>query len=79
MNRLLELLAEQTGEYSGRSARQHLANQLDVSRQAVHQWFKRGYMPLTRAVECEYLFGIDKSLLIDPKLADRLDLDLFND
>jgi len=67
MDELLELLAAEVGR---REAKQHLANHLCVSYQAVKKWFDRGYMPLWRAVECEYLWGVDRQKLMDPEIVE---------
>lgn len=66
MDELLKLMALQCGRSA--HAKQHLANHLGVSLVVVHKWFKQGYMPLARAIECEYLFGINRGKLIDGNL-----------
>lgn len=68
MLELLELMCKQAGGKS--HAKQHLANHLGVSYQVVKRWCDRGFLPVDRAIECEYLFGIDRKTMIDSKLLD---------
>jgi DNA-binding transcriptional regulator YdaS (Cro superfamily) len=51
-----------------------LADQLGVSQQAVSIWLRRGWVPVRRALEIEAQFGIPRSRLISPRLADLVDL-----
>jgi hypothetical protein len=74
MNELLQVMAEQS---SRREAKRHLANHLGVSYQAVKKWFDRGYLPIDRAIECEMLFGVDRFKLIDPRIVDATDKNVF--
>lgn len=48
-----------------------LARDLGVSRVAVQQWRRRGWLPLDRATQCRDLYGagLDIRPLIDPKIA----------
>jgi len=66
MQELLELMAEQAGGPA--HAKPHLANHLGVTYAAVKKWCDRGFMPVDRAIECEYLFGIDRKTMIDSEL-----------
>lgn len=45
-----------------------LANSLGVTRQAVGQWLRQGYVPLARAKEIEMQFGIARETLVSPKV-----------
>jgi hypothetical protein len=74
MYELLEVMAKQS---SKREAKQHLANHLGVSYQAVKKWFDRGYLPLDRAIECEMLFGVDRLTTMDPKIVAATDKRIF--
>ncbi len=51
-----------------------LAQQLGVTQQAVSIWLRRGWVPVRRALEIEAQFGIPRSRLISPRLADLVDL-----
>lgn len=51
-----------------------LAERLGVSQQAVSIWLRRGWVPVRRALEIEAQFGIPRSRLISPRLADLVDL-----
>lgn len=51
-----------------------LADRLGVSQQAVSIWLRRGWVPVRRALEIEAQFGIPRSRLISPRLADLVDL-----
>lgn len=51
-----------------------LSEALGVSQQAVSMWLKRGYVPLRRAQEIEALFGVPRGRLINPRIADLVDL-----
>ena len=74
MDELLDVMVKQS---SPREAKQHLANYLGVSYQAVKKWFDRGYLPIDRAIECEMHFGVDRLKLIDPRLVDATDKTVF--
>ena len=65
MELLFEILNKQVGKHK---SRQYLANTLGVSYQSVKKWCDAGYMPLRRAVECEYLFDVPRASLMDPDL-----------
>jgi transcriptional regulator with XRE-family HTH domain len=51
-----------------------LAERLGVSQQAISIWLRRGWVPVRRALEIEAQFGIPRSRLISPRLADLVDL-----
>ncbi len=51
-----------------------LAEQLGVSQQAVSIWLRRGWVPLRRAQEIEALTGVGRARLINPRIADLVDL-----
>lgn len=51
-----------------------LSDSLGVTQQAVSLWLKRGYVPLRRAQEIEALFGVPRARLINPRIADLVDL-----
>lgn len=51
-----------------------LAAALGVSQQIVSMWLKRGWVPLQRAKEIEILYGVPRSTLINPRIADVVDL-----
>lgn len=51
-----------------------LSDALGVTQQAVSLWLKRGYVPLRRAQEIEALFGVSRARLINPRIADLVDL-----
>lgn len=44
-----------------------LAAALGVTRQAVGEWRRNGWMPPSRAAQCEKLFGIPRFDLVSPK------------
>ena len=49
-----------------------LAARLGVSHQAVFQWIKRGWVPLSRAIEIEGIYGIPRHELLKPELVEAL-------
>jgi len=51
-----------------------LADRLGDSQQAISIWLRRGWVPVRRALEIEAQFGIPRSRLISPRLADLVDL-----
>lgn len=51
-----------------------LAERLGVSQQAISIWLRRGWVPVRRALEIEAQFGIARSRLISPRLADLVDM-----
>jgi DNA-binding transcriptional regulator YdaS (Cro superfamily) len=50
-----------------------LAEVLGVSQQFVSVCYKRGWVPVDRAVEIEALFGVPRRETINPRLASLLD------
>jgi DNA-binding transcriptional regulator YdaS (Cro superfamily) len=55
-------------------SQQKLAKRLGVSQQAISAWLERGWVPLRRAQEIETSLGISRAKLIDPRIADLVDL-----
>lgn len=55
-------------------SQQKLAASLGVSQQAISAWLERGWVPLRRAQEIEISFGIPRAKLINPRIADLVDL-----
>lgn len=53
---------------------QKLAALLGVSQQAVSAWLDRGWVPLRRAQEIEASLGVPRAKLINPRIADLVDL-----
>jgi DNA-binding transcriptional regulator YdaS (Cro superfamily) len=53
---------------------QALSAKLGVSQQAVSIWLRRGWVPLRRALEIEAEFGVQRARLINPRIADLVDL-----
>lgn len=51
-----------------------LAEKLGVKQQAVSQWLRRGWVPLRRAQEIEAVTGVPRVRLINPRIADLVDL-----
>jgi DNA-binding transcriptional regulator YdaS (Cro superfamily) len=51
-----------------------LAAKLGVTQQAVSIWLRRGWVPLRRAMEIETLLGVPRARLINPRIADLVDL-----
>lgn len=51
-----------------------LARHLGVTQQAVSMWLARGHVPLRRAVEIESQYGVPRARLINPRIADLVDL-----
>ena len=51
-----------------------LADLLGVSQQAISIWLDQGWVPLRRAQEIETSLGIPRSSLINPRIADLVDL-----
>ena len=65
MNELLDLLCNKVGKWHHKK---YLADCLGVTPTLAHRWINRGYLPVERAIECEYIFGIDRKNMIDPRL-----------
>ncbi len=57
-------------------SQEKLAEKLGVSQQAVSIWLRRGWVPLRRAQEIEALFGVPRGRLINPRIADLVDLEV---
>lgn len=55
-------------------SQQKLAEQLGVSQQAVSAWLRQRWVPLRRAQEIETLLGVPRARLINPRIADLVDL-----
>ena len=55
-------------------SQQKLASILGVSQQAVSAWLDRGWVPLRRAQEIEASLGVPRVTLINPRIADLVDL-----
>lgn len=51
-----------------------LAQVLGVTQQFISTCLRRGYVPVRRAVEIEMMFGVPRRQLINPRLADLVDL-----
>ena len=49
-----------------------LADLLGCSQQNVSMWLRRGWVPVDRVVEIEQATGVDRKLLINPKLVNLL-------
>lgn len=47
-----------------------LAIALGVSQQAVSSWVRQGWVPLSRAREIEVLYGVPRSTLVNPRVAE---------
>lgn len=50
-----------------------LAAKIGVSHQAVFQWIKRGWVPLSRAIQIEGTYGIPRRELLKPELVEALE------
>lgn len=48
------------------------ARRMGVTHQAVYYWKEREWTPLDRALAIEAIFGIDRNLLMEPRLAHAL-------
>ena len=51
-----------------------LAEALGVTQQNVSLWLKRGYVPARHIVSIEAQFGVPRTKLIDPRIANLVDL-----
>lgn len=67
MNRQDAGVAEAIDAAGSQSA---LAAMLGVSQQAVSSWVRQGWVPLRRAREIEMLYGVPRSALINPRVAE---------
>jgi DNA-binding transcriptional regulator YdaS (Cro superfamily) len=54
------------------SGTKQIARDLGVTFQAVQQWVKQGYVPLTRVTEIESLYGIPRHRLVNPKYLETM-------
>ena len=52
----------------------NVAEALEVTQQFISLSLRRGYVPPRRAVEIETQFGVPRRRLINPRLADLVDL-----
>lgn len=50
----------------------NLAEALGMSQQAVSLWLRRGYVPPRHIVQIETLYGVPRSRLINPRIAEIL-------
>lgn len=50
------------------------ARAMGISHQAVYHWYRRGWVPLNRAVAIEALFGVPSTDVMDPAVLRALDL-----
>lgn len=55
-------------------SQEKLAEKLGVTQQAVSVWLRRAWVPLRRAQEIEALLGVPRASLINPRIADLVDL-----
>lgn len=55
-------------------SQEKLAEKLGVSQQAISVWLRRGWVPLRRAQEIEALFGVARHRVLNPRIADLVDL-----
>jgi DNA-binding transcriptional regulator YdaS (Cro superfamily) len=53
-------------------SQKRLAELLGCSQQNVSFWLRQGYCPSERVVEVEQATGVDRGLLINPRLLDLL-------
>lgn len=53
-------------------SQEKVALRCGVTKQAVQQWVSRGYVPLSRAIELEAEFGVDRRRLVDPAVVELL-------
>ena len=51
-----------------------LAESLGVTQQSVSLWFRRGYVPLLRALEIEMIYGVARHRLVSPRVRRLMDL-----
>ena len=49
-----------------------LASSLGVTQQAVSLWVRRGFVPVSRVVEIETQFGVDRAELVNPRTLELL-------
>lgn len=56
-----------------------LAEQLEVSQQAVSKWVRRGWVSPSRAREIEMLYGIPRQDLMNKLLVDLVDTNVYSD
>jgi transposase-like protein len=50
------------------------AKAMGISHQAVYHWYRRGWVPLNRAVAMETLFNVPSADVMDPAVLRALDL-----
>lgn len=48
------------------------SRRMGVTHQAIYHWRKQGWAPVDRALAIEAIFGIDRNLLMEPRLAHAL-------
>lgn len=49
-----------------------LARALGVKQPVISHWRRKGWMPLTRAVQCEQMYGVSRLELVKPSLREVL-------
>lgn len=54
------------------SGMSRIARDLGLTHQAVHLWSKQGFVPLSRVIEIEALYGIPRARLVHPKYVETL-------
>lgn len=55
-----------------------LGVELGVSYQAVQQWVKQGYVPLSRVTEIEARYGVPRERLLHPRYLESMAAPQFN-
>ena len=55
------------------------ANAIGVTHQAVYYWFRKGWVPLERAVVIERLTGVSRAQLVKQSVAEALETAAAND
>ena len=71
MTQLNQLTGVELAVYAAGSQAK-LADLLGCSQQNVSAWLRRGWAPAERVVEIEQATGVDRKLLVNPRLRDLL-------